>query len=171
MRIRSIVLLLGAFALWVLTPAVSSAEDAPVSAVDDAFDPPEVQISKGDSVTWTNDGDADHTATASDGSFESGNLDPGESFTQTFDEAGEFPYYCEYHGTAEGEGMAGTVVVAEGQDGTPTTDETDAPDDDVGGTGRGDDLPETGSEIAGFLYIGLALIGAGLACLKAESTG
>lgn len=167
MRIRSVVLILSALGLCLFAPATSLARDASVSAVDDAFDPPDVEISEGDSVTWTNDGDTDHTVTASDGSFESGNLEPGDSFTQTFDASGEFPYYCEYHGTADGEGMAGTVVVGEGQAGTPTVDETDAGDDDVGGTG--DDLPETGSEVAAFLYVGLALIAAGAVCMKVES--
>jgi plastocyanin len=47
-----------------------------------------------------------HTATASDGSFDSGNLNPGQSFSFTFATPGSFPYVCQYHA-----GMQGTIVV------------------------------------------------------------
>jgi len=57
-----------------------------------------LRIPVGTTVTWTNDDpDAIHTATAVDGSFDSGFLDPGDSFSFTFDTPGEYEYYCLPH--------------------------------------------------------------------------
>lgn len=75
-----------------------------------SFNPSTINISVGDTVTWTGIG-AGHTVTANDGSFRSG--DPGEvpSFSHTFNSAGSFGYHCEPHQFI---GMAGTVSVAGG---------------------------------------------------------
>jgi len=77
---------------------------------DFAFDPPHIQIKVGDTVTWTQGTDEEpHTATADDGAFDSGTLsDQGETFPFTFDEAGEFSYFCEIHPE-----MLGLVTVTE----------------------------------------------------------
>ena len=65
-------------------------EGAAVSIVDFAFDPAAVEVPVGATVTWTNTGAAPHTATASDGTFDSGELAPGASFSHTFTAAGTF---------------------------------------------------------------------------------
>ncbi|HEY3267156.1 MAG TPA: plastocyanin/azurin family copper-binding protein [Armatimonadota bacterium] len=67
-----------------------------------------VTVAVGDTVKWNNiDADA-HTVTSGvrdgagshpDGRFDSGNLDPGASYSVTFHTAGTFPYYCLYHGS------------------------------------------------------------------------
>lgn len=70
-----------------------------------AFDPPEITINVGESVTWTNmDIIVPHTATSGNpedadfGSvFQSALLGINDSFTHTFDEPGEFIYFCEVH--------------------------------------------------------------------------
>ena len=80
--------------------------DAQVNVVDFAFEPSSVTIPAGATVTWTNTGSRPHTVTADDGSFDSGNLAPGESFTHTFTEAGSISYHCNYHPN-----MVATVVV------------------------------------------------------------
>jgi glucose/arabinose dehydrogenase len=49
---------------------------------------------------------APHTVTAGDGSFDSGNLDPGDSYVHACDEAGSFAYACSYPPN-----MTGTIVV------------------------------------------------------------
>ncbi len=51
----------------------------------------------GTTVTWTNEDDQIHTVTATDGSFDSGFLRQGESWSYTFDTAGEFEYSCTPH--------------------------------------------------------------------------
>ncbi len=69
-----------------------------------AFDPPEITINAGESVTWTNMDIVPHTATSGSpgdddlGSiFQSSRLPNGGTFTHTFDEPGEFIYFCEEH--------------------------------------------------------------------------
>jgi plastocyanin len=88
--------------------AAHAQEGAAVSIVDFAFDPPTVEVPVGATVTWTNSGAAPHTATASDGAFDSGELAPGASFSHTFTAAGAFPYVCQIHPQ-----MTGTVSVVE----------------------------------------------------------
>lgn len=62
-----------------------------------AFTPAEMKIKVGETVTWTNEDSAPHTATASDGSFDSKNLSQGQSFSFTFDKAGTYDYICSVH--------------------------------------------------------------------------
>jgi plastocyanin len=83
-----------------------------VGMVDNVFSPRIVRIPVGGEVEWTNDGRSLHNVTADDGAFASDNLEPGESFTHTFDEAGAFPFFCSLHGTA-GAGMAGVILVGD----------------------------------------------------------
>jgi plastocyanin len=56
-----------------------------------------VTVKAGTEVTWTNSDDATHTATADDGSFDTGDLDRGAAKTVTFDTTGSFTYYCRFH--------------------------------------------------------------------------
>jgi plastocyanin len=89
------------------TAAPAAAQDVPVDMRDIAYSPDAVQIAVGDSVTWTNQDPVPHTATGQDRAvLQSGTVAPGASFTQTFDQAGEFAYFCEFHPN-----MAGTIVV------------------------------------------------------------
>ncbi|MBI3859090.1 MAG: cupredoxin domain-containing protein [Thaumarchaeota archaeon] len=61
-----------------------------------------VVIGMNSTITWANQDSAPHTVTARDGSFDSHNLDSGESFTYTFTQPGTYHYYCEYHPWMEG---------------------------------------------------------------------
>lgn len=110
-------------ALFALLGSVAAAPHAAtvnVAAKDFEFADKTVTISFGDTVTWTNEGQAPHTVTATDGSFDSGNLAPGATFSQAFAKAGTFAYYCKYHGKADGTGMAGTIVVQDASAAQPT---------------------------------------------------
>ncbi len=74
-----------------------------------SFDPEEVTVQAGTTVTWTNSDDLPHTVTKESGpgaDFDSGDLEPGATFEQTFDEPGTVDYVCTIH-----PGQAGTVVV------------------------------------------------------------
>jgi plastocyanin len=52
----------------------------------------------GDTVTWDTAGaQLSHTATADDGSWNSGYMTPGSKWTHTFDKPGEIHYHCEPH--------------------------------------------------------------------------
>jgi plastocyanin len=68
-----------------------------VSIRDFAFAPGNLQVPVGATVTWTNYDDAPHTATAKDGSWDTGILSKGDTKTITFDKAGEYQYYCKVH--------------------------------------------------------------------------
>jgi plastocyanin len=72
------------------------------------FTPPTVTVVIGvnNTVVWTNDDSVPHTVTADDGSFSSGNLNPGDSYSFTFTTPGTYTYHCSYHSW-----MKGTVVV------------------------------------------------------------
>jgi plastocyanin len=87
--------------------AAATAQEVPVDIRDFAYSPNSVTIAVGDTVTWTNQDDVPHTATATDQSvLQSGTISPGSSFSQTFETAGEFPYHCEFHPN-----MSGTIIV------------------------------------------------------------
>lgn len=72
------------------------------------YAPATIEAAVGQPIVWTNTGGAPHTVTASDGTFDSGNMTPGETFTWTPAAPGTVAYICTYHPW-----MTGTVVVAE----------------------------------------------------------
>ena len=93
------------------TPAAAqqaAEREVQVQVVDFAFEPATLTVPVGTVVTWTNAGDASHTVTAADGAFDSGRLDPGESFSFRFETPGTVTYRCDFHPE-----MQATVVVTE----------------------------------------------------------
>jgi plastocyanin len=73
------------------------------------YEPALVTIKPGMTVTWINETDQPHTVTSDNPAFaNSGWFDPGASFSQTFDTAGDFSYYCWPH-----RNMVGGVNVAQ----------------------------------------------------------
>jgi plastocyanin len=75
---------------------------AAVSIQDDEFVPSRVEVDAGGTVVWEHAGQNPHTVTASNGSFDSGTLNTGGSFSRTFPEPGTFSYYCRFHGSPSG---------------------------------------------------------------------
>jgi plastocyanin len=59
-------------------------------------------------VTWVNAGLLPHTVSAQRGALESGMVQPGQSYSFTFDTPGEYTYFCRPHVVI---GMTGVVVV------------------------------------------------------------
>lgn len=85
-----------------------------VFAYDDTFREEIVEIPVGGTVEWRMEGDNPHNVFAADGSWQSdASLERGARFEHTFTEAGVVPYFCSLHGTAEGDGMAGYVIVGD----------------------------------------------------------
>src|SRR5262249_739352 len=82
---------------------------AAVSMVDDRFVPNALSVATGTTVVWTNDGQDWHSVAGLDGSFDSGRIAPGESFSHRFDRAGKYQYVCKHHFI---QGMTGTIAVA-----------------------------------------------------------
>ena len=85
-----------------------------VEIADFAFSPATLTIVAGESVTWTNADQVVHTATSGSGAFDSGDLDPGESFTFTFTTPGTYDYICTPHPS-----MIGRIVVQAASPSTP----------------------------------------------------
>jgi plastocyanin len=78
-----------------------------VDIKDLAYMPDSVEIPVGATVTWTNSDTVPHTATAKDReALQSGTLNQGDSYSQTFDQPGTFDYFCEFHAN-----MKGTIIV------------------------------------------------------------
>jgi alcohol dehydrogenase (cytochrome c) len=71
--------------------------DGTVQTDDFYFTPTRPQVNVGDTVTWANHGPAVHTATAQDGTWDTGDIQPGQSATVTFNSAGTFVYNCSPH--------------------------------------------------------------------------
>ncbi len=75
------------------------------------FDPKDVTVAKGGTVTWTNNESVAHDVTKEDGpgpdfSSGKGNLKQGDTYSQTFTTAGKINYVCTIHPN-----MTGTVTV------------------------------------------------------------
>ena len=88
------------------TGGVASPSTSGVTIVDYAFSPQAISITAGDTVQWTNSGQAAHTVSANDGSFDSGKVASGSRFSHTFASPGSFVYSCQFHPD-----MVGTVTV------------------------------------------------------------
>ncbi len=67
-----------------------------------AFEPANLSIKAGDSVIFTNEDSAPHTATADNGSFDTGRLDRGQASTVSFSGSGSFSYFCAFHPNMKG---------------------------------------------------------------------
>jgi plastocyanin len=79
-----------------------------------AFVPNEITVPVGTTVTWINkDSGPQHSATAADGSFDTGLFGASEEATNTFDTPGTYVYYCTLHGSPDGSGMAATITVTD----------------------------------------------------------
>ena len=87
-------------------PASAAAQEAAlVSMVWDSFQPAYIVVAAGTTVVWRNDeGDTNnvHDVIASDFSFVSPNIWPGESWSLTFWTPGTYFYYCDLHFAMEG---------------------------------------------------------------------
>jgi plastocyanin len=71
-----------------------------------AFSPATLTVKTGTKVTWTNSDSVTHTVTADQGTFDSGGLSPGSSFSFTFTKTGTYSYHCNIHHS-----MTATVIV------------------------------------------------------------
>ena len=88
--------------------ATATGGTANVAMKNIQFMPSNLTVAKGTTVIWTNNDQVDHTVTANDGSFDSGNVSPGHTYKYTFNKAGVVNYYCKIHLSL---GMKGTITV------------------------------------------------------------
>ena len=81
------------------TPA-AAAEEVTINIVDFFFEPADVTVKVGTTVTWVNVGPTDHTTTAfvdGDKYWDSEIMHEGDTFSFTFEEPGSFDYLCGLH--------------------------------------------------------------------------
>ena len=86
------------------TISVPSGSSTPgCEEVNECYIPAEVTVNVGDTVTWSNDDSAAHTVTSGtptggpDGTFDSSLFMAGTTFSHTFENAGEYNYFCMVH--------------------------------------------------------------------------
>lgn len=98
----------------------SSIYDAPagtdVTMVEVKYRPQTLRVRVGDTVTWANLDEFEHTVTSDEGAFDSGLLGGGQTWSFTFSQPGTYRYHCTPH-AMRGEdgtwfGQTGTIVVA-----------------------------------------------------------
>jgi plastocyanin len=70
---------------------------ASVAIENFAFSPATLTVPIGTTVTWTNNDSAAHTVTSRTQAFDSGKLSQGQSYSFTFNQKGDFEYYCTFH--------------------------------------------------------------------------
>ena len=136
---------------------------------DFKYTPDTVTVNEGDSVTFSNDGPTVHTATADDGSFDTGSLRKGESGSATFTSAGTITFFCQPHPFMKGKvvvqaaSAGGSGAGSSGGSSTGSTDDSGsavAGDDSSSSGGSG--LPNTGGEALSIALLGVATLGLGL---------
>ncbi len=88
-------------------PSMMGDQSGSVTIVDFAFQPRLVSVPAGGTVTWQNNGAAPHTVTSNTGTFDSGTIGSGGSFSTTFSNPGMYMYHCEIHPN-----MMGAVMVS-----------------------------------------------------------
>jgi plastocyanin len=127
----------GAASAQTIGPTVSINIVEPKDQSKWGYAPGTRKIAPGTWVTWSNNGQDDHTVTADDGSFDSSDLEPSDGFSWYFDQPGIYHYTCTLHPW-----MAGTIVVGSGQPSgvssqpavssdQPSVDETAVPVDET----------------------------------------
>jgi plastocyanin len=101
-------------ALLVFAPSAwAQGEEVTVRMEDNFFEPANITVEPGTTVTWVQSGNNPHTTTSYDGLWDSGMIEGGSggTFSFTFEEPGTFDYFCIPH---EELGMVGSVTVTGG---------------------------------------------------------
>lgn len=77
-----------------------------VSILKYIYSPKDMTVGLGSTVKWTNTADINHTVTSDTAKFNSGTMEPGDTYSYQFNEVGTFTYRCNFHDT-----MTGTIIV------------------------------------------------------------
>jgi len=100
------VLALGATVMLVAAANPACAANIEVKIDNFVFNPQQVTVHAGDTVTWVNHDDIPHTVTSKTLAFRSKALDSDDKFSFTFTAPGSYAYFCSLHPM-----MTGTIVV------------------------------------------------------------
>jgi len=94
-------------------------QDVVVDMYDNRFQYTHIEIPVGGTVNWVGAGRNPHNAVEADGAWSTetvfGSLEQleGDEATLSYDQPGEYVFFCTFHGNADGDGMAGVLVVGE----------------------------------------------------------
>jgi len=80
----------------VLPTGAARAEDVAVHIDNFVFEPAQLMVKVGQTVTWTNRDDIPHTVVCA-GKFRSKTMDTDGTFSFTFAAPGEYKYFCSLH--------------------------------------------------------------------------
>lgn len=159
-----------------------------VTIRDFAFSPKSVTIDVGDTVTWTNEDDVKHSATAEDGSFDTGTFGNGQSRSHTFNTAGTFQYICTPHpfmkgtinvnaaaaggGSGSGGSGSGSGGGTDSRSGASSgsTESGSSSSSSSSSSGSSSVLPDTGADAATVAILGLLMLGLGVAMQRRART-
>ena len=147
-------------------PVARAAAPGSVTIKDFSFSPATITVNVGETVSWTNAGPSEHSATG-DG-FDTGVMPEGGSGSHRFTEAGTFSYICTPHPN-----MKGTVRVLAASSGggqgsdpggsgaAPAAGSATAGEGSGSSAGRADELPASGADAGVLAGLGLALLALG----------
>jgi plastocyanin len=82
------------------------AETVEVKIDNFTYNPQQITVKAGTTVTWVNHDDIPHTVTSKTGAFRSKAMDTDDKFSFTFATPGSYPYFCALHPH-----MTGSIVV------------------------------------------------------------
>jgi plastocyanin len=152
------------------TATVTAAASSGVIIKNFKYSPSTSSVHVGDTITWTNQDIAPHTATAKDGSFNTGTINKGKSGSHTFTTAGTFPYICSIHpsmkasvtvlgsssGSGNGNGSGGTSSGSNSSGSTTPSSSSSS-----------SSLPHTGLDIGVIVLIAMCMTGSGASLRRA----
>lgn len=125
MRIRVVALAVAGAVLFVACGGSAAAsetvegQDVEVQMFDNRFQYTEIKIPVGGSVNWVGAGANPHNSVeandlwSTEEAFGSLDLYEGDEARLIYDQEGRYVFYCTYHGNAEGDGMAGVLIVGD----------------------------------------------------------
>jgi plastocyanin len=89
-------------------------ETSSVAMVNNGFEPRNVEVGTGTTVTWTNEDDLEHTVTdASDNWQKDSRVAGGGETSHTFEKSGVYDVFCSIHGSSDLSGMSMKVGVGD----------------------------------------------------------
>jgi plastocyanin len=138
----------------------AAAASSGVTIVDFSFKPKSITVNVGDTVVWTNKDSVPHSATADDGTFDTGLLSKNVTGSYKFTTTGTFSYHCTPHDYMK----ASVTVTGSGGSSSPSSDSGNSGGSSgSNSSSNSSSLPHTGLQIATVVLAGLALLGAGAA--------
>lgn len=157
--------LLGVAMLMITAPLVAlGASTKTVEVLDASYSPKTFSVQAGTKIVFKNTSGFPHTATADDGSFNTGMIPVGKSKSVTLKKSGSFAFHCQFHGAVGGVGQSGTITVT-------AASRTAAPEKDPAGTPPASDAsPDLPGGTSALPVIGfaIAVIGSVLAALAVD---